>query len=225
MNIKSDGAYKINLLQCRPLQIRQAEALDREVPAHEPEDLVIESHGAVLGYSRQITIDRLIYVVPEAYGRLPTQERYAVARLIGKLVHLDEPERKESFMLLGPGRWGTKMPELGVPVGFSEINTVSVLCEIDAMHEGLVPDLSLGTHFFHEMVEMNMLYLGFFKAREGNVLNQQLLDELPSLLAELLPDASQLARVVRVIDAPAGRRMIFVADHMKQEARLFLKDV
>ena len=224
-NMKPDGSYKINLLQCRPLQIRQAEVLDREMPTHEPEDLIIESHGAVLGYSRQSNIDRLICVVPEAYGRLPTQERYAVARLIGKLVHLHEPVETKSFMLLGPGRWGTKMPELGVPVAFSEINTVSVLCEIDAMHEGLVPDLSLGTHFFHEMVEMNMLYLGFFKAREGNVLNQKLLDELPNLLAELLPDASQWARVVRVIDAPSGREMVFFADHMKQEARLFLKDV
>ena len=50
------------------------------------------------------------------------------------------------------------MPMLGVPVSFSEIDTVAVLCEIVAMRENLVPDVSLGTHFFNDLVEMDMLY-------------------------------------------------------------------
>jgi hypothetical protein len=50
-------------------------------------------------------------------------------------------------MLLGPGRWGTASPDLGVPVQFAEINHVSVLCEIVTMRENLIPDVSLGTHF------------------------------------------------------------------------------
>ena len=56
-------------------------------------------------------------------------------------------EAPKTFLLLGPGRWGTSMPSLGVPVSFAEINTVSVLCESSLMHAGLVPDVSLGTHF------------------------------------------------------------------------------
>ena len=73
-------------------------------------------------------------------------------------------------MLIGPGRWGTTTPSLGVPVSFAEIDTVSVLCEIVAMRDDLVPDVSLGTHFFNDLVEMDILYLALFPGRQGQLL-------------------------------------------------------
>jgi len=93
-------------------------------------------------------IDRVIYVVPSVYGQMGVSQRYSVARTIGRLMHLDPPDSRQTVMLVGPGRWGTSMPSLGVPVSFAEINTASVVCELALMHEGLVPDVSLGTHFF-----------------------------------------------------------------------------
>ena len=78
-------------------------------------------------------------------------------------------------MLIGPGRWGTTTPSLGVPVCFAEIDTVSVLCEIVAMREDLVPDVSLGTHFFNDLVEMDMLYLALFPGRQGQLLERGVL--------------------------------------------------
>jgi pyruvate,water dikinase len=207
-NLRADGSYKINLLQCRPLQIKECD-LDVSVrPRVASQNVIMEAHGAVLGYQRMLDISRLIYVVPSAYGHLPTQQRHSVARLIGRLTHVDDAGKNGRIMLLGPGRWGTKMPELGVPVAFGEINTVAVLCEIDAMHEGLTPDLSLGTHFFHELVEMNM--------------NEEYLAQAPNLLGELLPDEAGWANVVRVLCPPAGRRLVLSADHMEQKALLFL---
>jgi len=112
----------------------------RHEPAHGacPEDVVLEACGAVIGKSRQHAIDRVIYVTPSVYGQMPVQDRYAVARLIGRLLHIDD-DRSRKVMLAGPGRWGTTMPLLGVPVSFAEIDTVSVLCEIVAMRENLVP--------------------------------------------------------------------------------------
>ena len=70
-----------------------------------------------------------------------------------------------NIMLIGPGRWGTTMPELGIPVSFNEIRNTTVLCELVMMHEGLVPDLSLGTHFFNDLVEMDILYMAFFSGQ------------------------------------------------------------
>jgi len=221
-NIQSDGSYKINLLQCRPLQIQQAEVIESRPSEVSRKDLVLEAHGAVLGCNRLQSVDRLVYVVPSAYAKLPTQDRYYIAQLVGKLVHLDDPESDAVIMLLGPGRWGSKMPELGVPVSFAEINTVSALCEIDAMHEGLTPDLSLGTHFFHEMVEMDMLYVGFFQNNSQNLLDQEWLSQAPNHLAELLPDESRWSEVVRVLEAPPGRKLILWADHLQQQALLYL---
>ena len=199
-NFPDGERYKINLLQCRPFQCRSGGTVP-DLPDRIPkEDLVLEARGAVIGQSREVNVDRLIYVDPSAYGQLSTSERHSVARLIGRITHIEEPNRPETIMLLGPGRWGTTTPSLGVPIRFSEINTVSVLCEIVAMREGLVPDVSLGTHLFSEMVEMDILYLALFPSKEGNFLNSDFLEQAPSRLVELLPDAAKLSDAVRIID-------------------------
>ncbi|HWS14364.1 MAG TPA: PEP/pyruvate-binding domain-containing protein [Rhodocyclaceae bacterium] len=204
LNAVGDGRYKINLLQCRPFQAREAGTIPNP-PAHiEPEHLVLEAHGAVIGHSRIGTIGRVVYVRPAVYGKLPLAERHKVARLIGQIMRLRGSEPEKSILLIGPGRWGTSSPELGVPVRFAEINNADVLCEIVAMHEGLVPDVSLGTHFFSDLVETDILYLAIFPQRQDNRLNTALLERQPNRLAEILPPAAEWADCVRVIDLPNG---------------------
>jgi len=66
---------------------------------------VIRSVGPVIGQSRFVTIDRLIYVVPSVYGHLPDNDRYAIARLIGQILHLPDGDGK-AVMLLGSGPMG-----------------------------------------------------------------------------------------------------------------------
>jgi hypothetical protein len=200
-NFTADEQYKINLVQCRPLQVAADVAATSLPTALAPEDVVLEACGAVIGKSRQHAIDRVIYVTPSVYGQMPVQDRYAVARLIGRLLHIDD-DRSRKVMLAGPGRWGTTMPLLGVPVSFAEIDTVSVLCEIVAMRENLVPDVSLGTHFFNDLVEWDMLYLALFPGRPGNHWSLEFFEQSPNRLAELIPDAVQWAHAVRVIDLP-----------------------
>jgi hypothetical protein len=200
-NFLEGGDYRINLVQCRPLQVYQGGAAVESPGRIAPEDLIFEAHGAVVGRSRAVSIDRIIYVVPSVYGQLPISDRYSIARLIGRLMHMQEEGPPKRIMLLGPGRWGTTMPSLGVPVSFAEINTVSVLCEIVAMREDLVPDVSLGTHFFSELVEAEMLYLALFPGRDGNRLNEKFFERMPNRLAELFPEASGRAHAVQVIDA------------------------
>ena len=146
-----------------------------------------------------------------------------MAQLIGKLTHRGEQPRELLIILFGPGRWGTQMPELGVPTSYAPISTVSVLCEIDAMHAGLSADLSLGTHFFHEAVEMNLLYVGFFQGRAENLLNTELLSELPNRLTDLLPGQADWLEVVHVIEAPQGRMLLLSASQTEQKAILYLE--
>jgi len=59
------------------------------------------------------------------------------------------------------------MPSLGVPITFNEISAVSVLSELVMMHEHLVPDVSLGTHLFNELVEADILYFALFHGHEA----------------------------------------------------------
>jgi hypothetical protein len=145
-----------------------------------------------------------------------------VARLIGKIVHLPGDKAVERLMVIGPGRFGTTVPELGIPVTSGEINGVCVLCEINVMHEGLNPELSFGTHFFHELVESNMLYLGCAVTRPNNLFREDYFEEAPNHLAELLPDDASLAHVVRVIEAPLTRQLMVRADNRAQDAVLYI---
>lgn len=221
VNFHGKGGYTINLVQCRPFQIRGG--LQVEAPPEDlrTDDVLLESSGPVVGKSRAERIERVVYVVPSRYSPLPEQKKYAVARLIGRINSL----RKDggSVMLLGPGRWGTTTPSLGVPVHFGEINRVDVLCEIVAMREDLVPDVSFGTHFFSEMVEADMLYLACHPKGEGHVLREDVLLSQQSRTAELVGAESGFEDVVRVLDfGSPGADLRIHADTLKQRVLCYL---
>lgn len=197
-NFEKDGSYKINLLQCRPLHVQGAGSIDFPSLKAVPGSLIFEARGAVVGHSRVVPVDRIIHVSTACYGRLPMQRRYEVARLIGRI---NAVGGSKTIMLMGPGRWGTSSPSLGIPVVFSEICNVSILCEIVAMHEHLIPDVSLGTHFLNELVEMNMLYLALFPGQSQNQMNDEFFKSAPNKLSTILPEASGYwEEIVKVID-------------------------
>jgi len=200
-NLRREGSYRVNLVQCRPLQVRQEDAAAAPPAQVHREHVILEAHGAIIGHSRICNIHRIVYVVPSVYGQLPLRDRYSVARLVGNLLRLGSRQRQTAVMLIGPGRWGTSTPSLGVPVNFSEISGVAVLGELVVMRDNLVPDVSLGTHFFNDLVEADILYFALFPDRDGNRLNTEFLEQSPNCLAELLPDDAGWSHAVRVIDS------------------------
>lgn len=224
VNFAADGRYRVNLLQCRPLQVKGGGTLTESLPEVPTERLLLAAQGAVIGQSQRETIDRIIYVVPSVYGQLPIGERHSVARVIGQLAHIEPLPR--TILLIGPGRWGTTTPSLGVPVSYADINTVSILCEVVAMRDDLVPDVSLGTHFFNELVEMDVLYLALFPSAPGNVLNRERLEGAPNRLEELLPAAARWSHCIRVLEpgsfgARTGIRIH--ANSLQQKVLVYLK--
>ena len=124
-------------------------------------------------------------------------------------------------MLIGPGRWGTSMPSLGVPISPTAIESVKAVCEMDIMHEGLVPDLSLGTHFFHELVEMDTLYIGYFNSRQGNTLNTEFINGSRNELESLLPNQATWAPVVKIIEATTDKPIYLISNLIEQSASVF----
>ncbi len=222
LNFLPDGSHRIHLLQCRTFQIRREIA---SIPAAAIEDrtTLLAAHGAVIGVSREQPLSRIIYVVTERYAGLREQDRHAVARVIGRLNRM-HPSDDRGLMLIGPGRWGTQSPSLGIPVSFTEISRASVVCEVVAMHERLIPDVSLGTHFFNDLVEHDMLYLAYFPGRAGNGLDDAWFRAAPNRLTDLVPDAVPLAEVVRVIECRDDKRPVWLrADATSQEALVFTR--
>ena len=213
-NFLPDRSYFFNLVQCRPLPVTMA-GVDEELDAGRDGEAIITARGAVIGHSRIVPIDRFIYVTPSLYGHLPVAQRYEVARVLSRINHLPAAG---TTMLLGPGRWGTSTPSLGIPVRFQEISRVSVLCEIVCMHEGLVPDVSLGTHFLNELIEENILYLALFPDRGANHLDEQFFRDAPNLLPALLPDDARWADLIRVVEpARAGLGSVILRANAREQ--------
>jgi hypothetical protein len=206
-NFVNRNEYRINLLQCRPLKVQGASGVDVPQVDVADRDVILSATGAVVGHGRVTAVDRFVYVVPAQYAELADRDRHAIARLIGE-VNRECGRRGGTTMLIGPGRWGTSTPSLGVPVNFSEINHVNILGELATMHATLTPDISLGTHFFNELVEMNMLYFALFPNRDRNRLDTAVFEQAPNRLLAYAPQGGKWSAVLRVIEPAAPVQLV-----------------
>ncbi|HEX7714812.1 MAG TPA: PEP/pyruvate-binding domain-containing protein [Bacillota bacterium] len=205
--------FYINLLQCRPLQVRcnqQPVALPDYIPG---ERVILESHGHFMGGNQELQIERFIYVVPQMYTGLSISDQYQVARVIGKLNRMIPPQDESPTVLLGPGRWGTSTPSLGIPVSFAEINHFAVLGELafqtgistGGRQAGMIPELSYGTHFFQDLVETGIFYVALNEAVEGTRVNHEFFMNHPSQLLRWLADAERWRSIIRVVEFSAAK--------------------
>jgi len=199
VNFPSDRLPQINLLQCRPLQTRGA-GVRVKMPAVEPSQIIFQAEGGFMGGNLSEPIQRVIYVDPAGYLDLPLQDKHALARLIGKINQAMRDGPRIITLLMGPGRWGTTTPTLGVPVRFSEINNMSVLCEMSYPQGNLMPELSYGSHFFQDLVETEIFYVALFEDRPGTVVRLDPILQLPNRLTAFAPEAEKYASVLRIID-------------------------
>ena len=105
----------------------------------------------------------------------------------------------QNAILIGPGRWGTTTPSLGVPVHFAEINKYSCMCELAYSSHGLRPELSYGSHFFQDLVEAGIFYAALYQGEADCHFDEALFDRCPDRYRELTGDDG-LAGVIRVCD-------------------------
>ncbi|HAL45252.1 MAG: hypothetical protein A2Y12_11215 [Planctomycetes bacterium GWF2_42_9] len=225
VNFHNENEFKINILQCRPLEQKGGGTLASPDELKNLKDVVIDASGPVIGRARHIEIEKLIYVDPEQFTKLKISDRYELARLIGRLTHL-ENETKRTTMLLGPGRWGTSTPSLGVPVSYPEINTVSVLGEIAILNKDMSSDVSLGTHFFNDLIENETLYLGLLPYRTSNILRTDFFKNSQNELLNIYPEAQHWQDVIKVIElskSKPGKTLNLYANAVEQRFILYCK--
>lgn len=221
LNFLNADAYTIHLLQCRTFQVQKHRSLELQDKTMHEGPCILETRGAVIGLGREIPVHDLLYVPTALYAALGERDRYAVARLIETLTQAHDPGR--NLVLVGPGRWGTSSPSLGVPVSAGRIARACAVCEVVAMHGGLVPDVSLGTHFFNDLVEHDLLYLACFPDKPGNHLDEDWLLAAPSLTADKLGSRHAQADVVRWLDL-SGAGAMLAADPVSQSSRIYLPE-
>ena len=219
-NFNIEGKLQVNLLQCRPFQTK-GQHIRVAMPEQIPDNRVLlRQEGNFMGGSVSQSIARIIYIDPQGYTKLSLSEKYDVARLVGRLNKMIDSRREMPTVLLGPGRWGTTTPAMGVPVTFSEINNIAAIAEIAYKDGSLIPDLSFGTHFFQDLVEMDIFYMAIYPERENVFFNTAWLDKMPNRLAEWSGKDGPYAGVVRVYDV-REREMRLLSDVVTQKLVCF----
>ncbi len=195
-NFDEEGNYRVNLLQCRPLQTRGIGAAG-VMP--KVKQLYFRTEGNFMGGNVCLPVRYAVMVRVEPYLALPEQRKYQVARKLGELNSL---LRDEHTILLGPGRWGTTTPSLGVPVHFMEINRFDCIAELAYSSHGLRPELSYGSHFFQDLVEAGTFYVALYPGEEGCVLDEALFEECENVYSKLirLEPGDAMSEVIRVFD-------------------------
>ncbi len=173
-----------------------------EIPSDVPREHVVFTASRFVSNGRVPEVTHVVYVDPEGYAAIPDLDTLRqVGHAVGRLNKL-LPRRQ--FILMGPGRWGSRGDiKLGVSVTYSDINNSSLLVEIARRKGSYVPDLSFGTHFFQDLVEAEIRYLPLFPDDDDVVFNERFLLDSPNLLATLVPEYAHLGSTVRVIEVPA----------------------
>lgn len=188
------------LLQCRP-QSFGADTTPAPIPQNLPADKVIFSANRHVSNGKVSDITHVVYVGADEYSRLPEQE--TMRDVGGAVSKLNKLLPKRQFILMGPGRWGSRGDiKLGVPVTYSDINNTAVLIEVARQRENYLPELSFGTHFFQDLVEASIRYLPLYPDNPATAFNEIFLRRSHNVLKDLLPEFAHLEDTIRVIDVP-----------------------
>ena len=194
-NFSKTSKFKVNLLQCRPLQTRGLGKPVKMPKLTDEKGCFFSTKGNFMGGNVHLPIEYVIFVNAQAYKEQSEQAKYAVARQIGLL---NKELKGKHAMLMGPGRWGTTTPSLGVPVHFTELCNMSVICEVAANEAGFMPELSYGSHFFQDIVETGIFYVAIFDGQNDVIFHPDRILEKENMLTSFLPASAQLSDVIHV---------------------------
>lgn len=185
------------LLQCRS-QSRSRDDAPPAVPANIPAQNLVFTANKYISNGMVTGVKTVVYVDPSEYGELKKREDFF--RVADAVRELNSILPKRSFILMGPGRWGSRGDiKLGVPVTYSDINNSSMLIEIAQKQSKYQPELSFGTHFFQDLVEENIKYLPLYPEDGETVFSKSFFFGCKNVLTEILPSYAELADVIKVI--------------------------
>ncbi len=193
----SDGT-NLYLLQFRA-QSHTEEFAPAPIPRNLPPEMVLFSAHKSISNGRVPDITHIVYIDPDRYAELAELNDL---RNVGKAVgRLNKLLPKRQFILIGPGRWGSRGDiKLGVHVTYADINNSAILIEVARKKGNYVPELSFGTHFFQDLVESDIRYIPLYPDEPDCNLDERLLRRSPNLLPDILPELKHLAEVVHVVE-------------------------
>jgi hypothetical protein len=212
----------ITLLQCRP-QSHIQDAGAAQLPRELLEKDIIFSTQRMVPQGIVQGIRYVLFVPPDGYFSLSTQaERTKLERAISKL---NTALKDETFIAIGPGRWGTSTPDLGVHVAYGDIYNARSLVELSGESVGTSPEPSFGTHFFQDLMEAQIYPLAIFLDDKDVLFNHDFYYKTPNRLLKFVSVEKRLLRTLRLIavkDFRPGHHMDLIMDGQKGRAVAYL---
>jgi hypothetical protein len=167
-----------------------------------------------------------VYVDPHAYDRIPNPElRIELGQVVSRI---NQKLAKKSYILMGPGRWGTSNIQLGVKVTYADIYNTAMLVEVAYFGEGGTrPEISYGTHFFQDLVEANIYPLPLYPDDPTTIYNEAFFTDAPNHLSVLFPEDARFEPYIKLIDIPAaanGRTLTIIMNSEEERAIAYFTD-
>jgi hypothetical protein len=222
--VDNENNIKINLLQCRTLRVPALTEKQAGLPSKLPKKQILFRSGRALNAGVISGIGYIIYIDPRKYAAISLDRKRNLGRAIGQMNN-NLRDKKCALMMMGPGRWGSNNIELGINVGYADIDATAILAEVAFEKAGHTPEVSYGTHFFQDLVESNIFYLPIYPDEPGTEFNSEFFTQSPNIITDLLPELKEYEDVIHVIDVPratGGATAKVVADLQTRDAICFL---
>ena len=123
---------------------------------HGQNSTILCKSTSVLGDGNILDVKNILYIDEEQFDRSKTNDIATEIELINKELGDNNP-----YLIIGPGRWGTSDPWLGIPVSWKQISNAKAIIEMGI--ENLNPDPSFGSHFFQNITS---LHIGYFTIKK-----------------------------------------------------------
>jgi len=171
VNLDGDGGGEFHFLQMRPL-VALRERCDISLESL-PRERVFCRSRRVMGNGRVEGVRDILYIHPERFDRSRSAE------VAGTVSELNDRLLREGrhYVLIGPGRWGSMDPWIGIPVVWHQISRARVIVEVPALDIPMDP--SQGTHFFHNMTSAGIGYFSLSEMGDEDYVRWDLLEDLP----------------------------------------------
>ena len=197
--LNNDRTGEFYLLQIRPI-VDSKQMLDEDLASIPDEKCLLRSHNS-LGHGVSTDVTDVVYI--KTSDDFTAADNPAIA---DEIEHMNRKFLADNtgYVLVGPGRWGSSDPWLGVPVKWPHISAAKIIVEITLKNYSVDP--SQGTHFFQNLTSFGVGYFTIDENKGMGFFRKEILDAMPSV------DETEHVRHVR-FDKPLKIMM----DGMKQE--------
>jgi hypothetical protein len=162
-----------HVVQLRPMVIEEMDVAV-SIDDDDRQSAVVASEVA-LGHGRRESISDLVVVDPERIERSQTPEVAQVIETINRKLRKEE----RHCALIGPGRWGSRDPWLGIPVDWPQISSARAIVESDFSDLHVEP--SLGSHFFHNLTCYGVAFFAVHDSQHQGWVNWDWLRRQPAI--------------------------------------------